>query len=64
MNVSEKLGPCTTETPSGSLPLGRPIQSAASTPVQDTRSCGAGVHPVPPQEVICPKSTSASQDSR
>ena len=38
MKVRDRLGPCTTETPSASLPEGKPIQSAALTPAQLTRS--------------------------
>ena len=37
--VSENDGPWTTETPSARVPLGRPIQLAASTPAHETRSC-------------------------
>ena len=43
MAVSENDGPWTTETPSASVPLGRPIQSAASTPAHVTRSCSVGL---------------------
>ena len=55
MKVSEKLGPCTTETPSASVPLGKPIQSAASTPAQLTRSCSVASAAPPSTEVIGPK---------
>ena len=62
MNVSEKLGPWTTSTPSASVPLGNPTQSAASTPAQVTRSCSVGVQPAPPQELIMPNKASKSHE--
>ena len=65
MKVIEKLGPCTSPTPSASVPLGEPTQSAALTAGQaDQRSCSvASVRPAPTTELIGPKMTSKSHES-
>ena len=63
MNVSEKLGPWTTDTPSARSPLGKPIQSAAFTPAQLTRSWATASGQPGSTEVICPKTLSKSHES-
>jgi hypothetical protein len=55
--VRETDGPCTTDTPSASVPLGRPIQSAS--PTKDhahTRSCSTGIATPVASSMFCPGS--------
>ena len=60
----ERLGPCTTSTPSASVPLGRPTQSAALTVAMLTRSCSVASVAPPRTELIGPKMRSKSHESR
>ena len=66
MNVSEKLGPWTTSTPSDSVPLGKPIQSAPDT-LSQAHILSWSVASVPSAgttELIVPKIASNNHESR
>ena len=66
MKVSEKLGPWTTSTPSASVPLGKPIQSAPDTLSQaQSRSWSVASGPsAGTTELIVPKTASNNHESR